>query len=771
MANSEAAAISGAGSHGMKLGGWRQDVAGGIAATLYALPIELIYGRILVAPLGSLNYISGIQAVLWTSVMAGLLAFVFRGTPGLINGTSAKAAFVLAALAASMLRSPEVLASANPVDLIFMNLFLCTVLTGLTQCVFALARFGRTLRFIPYPVIAGTNIGSGALMAKTALLTTFGISHVAASESIVTTWHPMSILVAATTLALCLHPFAFMRRLPVMLTAMVGGSLVHYGLVLAFGSAYLGGTWPAVNGLLPAHSLWQGGVAEGLRTMWHWTPRVLPYALAIAAIVSIESMQALPYIEGITHRKYNGEHELRTQGLINLVAGLFSALPSGAIGSRSGANVRAGGRRRVSGVIFALALALLVLVGGRVIAFIPEAVTAGVIFYLAYCLIDDGTRRLVRQLLVKQPDMPRSQYRILLANAAVTTTVALVAIFGDMLKATGVGVIAAMILFIMNSIKPVIRNIVTVQSRRSMKVRAPAATQLLSEEGHRVQVVELEGVLFFGTAERLAQEIGKLPDAVKILVLDFSSVREIDTTAARTMLQLAHSVKNRGQTLMLCGTNQVVESDFTAAGVKEVTPAEYWYHDTDHALEAAEDELLAQLGFIQSSIELTLDQTMLARGLSEEEVAVLARHMVPHQLAPDGVLFRTGEIGESLFVAADGVVDIYLPLRNGKKKRVASFAPGVIVGEMSFIDDVPRSADGHVAQATLVWELRRSSFAEMSITHPLLANKIMLNLSRGLAERLRTTTQNLRAASATVGGNMRLGFRPDGQVERRRYAR
>ena len=48
----------------MKLDGWRQDVAGGIAATLYALPIELIYGRILVAPLGSLNYISGIQAVL-----------------------------------------------------------------------------------------------------------------------------------------------------------------------------------------------------------------------------------------------------------------------------------------------------------------------------------------------------------------------------------------------------------------------------------------------------------------------------------------------------------------------------------------------------------------------------------------------------------------------------------------------------------------------------------------------------------------------------------
>ena len=60
----------------MKPDGWRQDVAGGIAATLYALPIELIYGRILVAPLGSLNYISGIQAVLWTSVMAGLLAFV-----------------------------------------------------------------------------------------------------------------------------------------------------------------------------------------------------------------------------------------------------------------------------------------------------------------------------------------------------------------------------------------------------------------------------------------------------------------------------------------------------------------------------------------------------------------------------------------------------------------------------------------------------------------------------------------------------------------------
>lgn len=755
----------------MKLNLARKDIEGGIIATLFALPIELIYGRIAVAPLGPLHFSSGIQAALWTCVMTGFLATIFRGTPGVINGSSAKVALILAALTATLMKNADVMHTPDSTGLIFALLFMCTMLAGASQCVFALLRISRSLKFIPYPVIAGTMVGSAIAMSKTALITIFGIDISGHQTSLLSAWHPLSIVVAASTVALCARPPALLQKIPFMLIALVGGSCVHYGLSMLFGSVHLGSTWSTIDGLLPPFSLWTFASADGMPSLLRWMPLVFPYALAIAAIASMESMFCLPTIEAATARKPNSERELWAQGLGNMVAGLLGGFPSEAIGMRSSANVKAGARSRISGLAYSIALAALVIFGSRWIGKVPEAVTAGLILYLAYTLIDDGTRRLISQLLQKQGPVPSAHYKILCANAIVLAIVALVAVFGGMLQATGVGVIAAMILFILTSMKPVIRNIVSAQSRRSLKIRTPEATALLVRDGNQIQIIELEGILFFGTAERLAQEIGKLPDDIKVVILDFSKVKEIDATAARTLFQLARQLAGRNQVLLICGTSQSVESDLTMAGLHEMVPLDRWHHDCDHAQEAAETYLLATLGFSSADVTLKLGETMLAAELTLAEIDVLERYLEQREVPAKTALFVQGDIGDSLFVCASGVIDICLPLRNGKKKRVASFAPGVIVGEMAFIDNVPRSAEGHVEAPTLLWELTRCKFDDLASGHPLIAHKIMMNLSRGLSGRLRTTTQNLRAASANSDFSVGAGALLPGQVERRKYPR
>lgn len=755
----------------MKMHLARKDIEGGIIATLFALPIELIYGRIAVAPLGPLHFSSGIQAALWTCVMTGFLAAIFRGTPGVINGSSAKVALILAALTATLMKAPAIMASPDSTSLIFALLFMCTMLAGMAQCVFALLRISRSLKFIPYPVIAGTMVGSAIAMSKTALATIFGVAAAGQQTAAFSAWHPLSLIVAAATVALCARPLARLQKIPFMLTALVGGSCLHYLLSMLFGSGHLGSTWSTIDGLLPPFSLWNFVSADGVPKLYHWVPLVFPYALAIAAIASMESMLCLPTVEAATWRKPNSERELWTQGLGNMVAGFMGGFPSEAIGMRSNANVSAGARSRISGLAYSIALALLVVFGSRWIGKVPEAVTAGLILYLAYTLIDDGTRRLISQLLEKRGPVPRSHYKMLYANAIVLAIVALVVVFGGMLQGTAVGMVAAMILFILTSMKPVIRNIVSAQSRRSMKIRTPEATALLARDGRQIQIIELEGILFFGTAERLAQEIGKLPEDVKVVILDFSKVKEIDATAARTLFQLARRLATRDKVLLVCGTSENVEADLTMAGLPDMVPLERWHHDCDHALEAAENYLLGTLGFASADVTLTLADTMLAAGLTPAETEVLAAYLEQRAVPAKTALFFQGDIGDSLFVCASGVIDICLPLRNGKKKRVASFAPGVIVGEMAFIDNVPRSAEGHVEAPTLLWELTRRQFDEMASVHPMIAHKIMLNLSRGLSGRLRTTTQNLRAASATSDFSAGAGALLPGQVERRRYAR
>ena len=703
--------------------------------------------------------------------MTGFLATIFRGTPGVINGSSSKIALILAGLTATLMKRPDIMSTANSTALIFALLFMCTSMAGAAQCLLAIGKLGRSLKFIPYPVIAGTMVGSAIAMAKTAIIPALGLASPEVAASTVGQWHPLSTVVALVTLALCFRPPAFLGKIPFMVTALIGGSLLHYLFVLVFGSEHLGSTWSSMSGLLPSFSFLHFAMDGNAGLLLHWLPTIIPYALAIAAVASMDSILCLPTIEAVTHRKGSSEKELWSQGLSNVVVGVMGGFPSQGAGTRSKANVASGGKTRLSAVAFSIALALLVIFGSQWLGNVPEAVTAGLILYLAVTLVDDGTRRLVKQLLPKHSKVPRSQYKQLWANAVVLATVALVAVFFGMVQATAVGVVAAMILFILTSIKPVIRNVMNASSRRSLKVRNNEATALLLEHGEQIRIIELEGVLFFGTAENLAFEISRLPGPVTILILDFTKVREIDATAARTLFQLARRFEKANQKLLICGTSQSVAADLETAGVRDLISTECWLHDCDHALEYAEEQLLADLGFEQSTVTLQLAETMLMTGLDADEVAIAEHFIERRELPGNAVLFLQGDIGDSLFVSASGVIDIRLPLRHGNRKRVASFSPGVIVGEMAFLEGLPRSAEGYVNAPTLMWELKRERFNDLAAAHPTISHKIMLNLSRGLSERLRRTTENLRAASANGDFNALSGALLPGQVERRRHAR
>lgn len=746
------------------------DIKGGIAATLFALPIELIYGSIAIAPLGAINSSLGIQAALWTCAMGGLLALIFRGTPGIINGSSTDVAFIVSALTAKLIHLPQIVMNGHSLNIVFILIFLCTAMAGAIQCVFALARIGRVLRFIPYPVVAGIQVGAAALMVKDAAMTTAGVTDFSWSQLLAGAWHPLSLVVVAVTLLLALRPPRLLQQAPVMLVALVGGLLTHYAFLLIFGAGNLGGSWSQINGLILPMSLWDYGNEFPWSSLWQWIPVLLPYSLAIATVASMESLHSLTPIEAATGSKPSAERELWVQGTINLAAGLFGGLPSVANAARSSANVRAGARTRLSGVVYAIAILLFMAFAGHWFSAIPHAVTAGLILYLASGLIDDGAKRLLSHGISTARPLGRTQFINAIANVSVLVIVAMVTFFGDMLEGTAVGMVAAMILFIRSSMTPIVRNMVSAQHRRSLKVRSVEATRLLESGGQSIHIMELEGVLFFGTAERLNSEIGKLPVGVKTVILDFTKVRNIDATAARTLLQLTRKCLGRGQLLYVCGASQAVDAEFVACGIKDLIAPQYWFFDSDHALEAAEEALLASVGAADSKVDLELEQTTLARGLTPEEIVVLERFTLKHDVAGSTALFRQADPGSSLFVAASGVIDIFLPLRNGTKKRIACFAPGIIVGEMSFLDRSARSAEGFVESPGLVWELTRDAFDSMSEQFPAIANKLMINVSLGLSSRLRLTTQSLRAASLTEDANAR-GPLLAGQVERRRNAR
>jgi len=252
----------------------------------------------------------------------------------------------------------------------------------------------------------------------------------------------------------------------------------------------------------------------------------------------------------------------------------------------------------------------------------------------------------------------------------------------------------------------------------------------------------LQGSLFFGTADQLREQMRPLQKSVRTVVLDLRHVHDIDSTGARILLELASDAARDGCTLVVSewpsddARRQVIEASMagTATSVEFATT-------TDEALEAAEDRLLAKLT-LASSDRLTLDQTLLARGLDATELAVLQAELTQLAVPRGAALFRAGDPGDAIYVSVHGEIGVRLA---GSTRRLASFAPGVMVGEMAVLEGQRRSADALAETDLVVLRLSAESFERLRAEHPALAAKLLHNMSLYLAGRLRGLTAELAA--------------------------
>ncbi|MDO9217688.1 MAG: SulP family inorganic anion transporter, partial [Lacisediminimonas sp.] len=282
--------MSGVGMHWRR---WKNDIAGGVTAALSGLPVELVYGLIAVAPLGAAYADHGLRAAIWGCILGGVLGLLLRTTGGMMTGSRPATALLLAALATDLLDQVDVQAAADPAAMVFGLLLLCTVLAGLFQFLFGWVRLGRALKYVPYPVIAGLMCGVGLLMLLSALRPALGIAHGSPWNTASDSWHLPSVAVTSLTLALCFLVPRWTRRVPGTIAALIGGTLLHHALAFVFGPGMLGTTSVSVVGVLPAFSVWQTIASQGMADLLGWIPTVAPYALAIAAFASLETLLCL----------------------------------------------------------------------------------------------------------------------------------------------------------------------------------------------------------------------------------------------------------------------------------------------------------------------------------------------------------------------------------------------------------------------------------------------------------------------------------------------
>src|SRR5205085_10472925 len=145
-----------------------------------------------------------------------------------------------------------------------------------------------------------------------------------------------------------------------------------------------------------------------------------------------------------------------------------------------------------------------------------------------------------------------------------------------------------------------------VRSRRS---RYLAELEVLHVQGASVLVMELQGALFFGSAERLAQIVdSETAEGTATLLLDLRRITEIDSTGARILGDIDAALSARGVKLGLVLSRRTE----TAARLADIFQHDRFFPDIDRAIEWAEDDLLRRAG-TAPALELSLDRVPLLR--------------------------------------------------------------------------------------------------------------------------------------------------------------
>ncbi|HEX2162725.1 MAG TPA: C4-dicarboxylic acid transporter DauA [Thermoanaerobaculia bacterium] len=491
---------------GYRGGDLRADLGAGVVVGIVALPLSM-----------ALAVACGVppQHGLYTAIVAGALTALAGGSAVQVTGPTAAFVVLLAPISATYGLG---------------GLLLATVMAGLMLVAMGLARFGRLLQFVSYPVTAGFTAGIAIVIATLQVKDFLGLPvdelppHLGGRLGVLagalpeTSWPDLAV--GLFTLALLVVFPRLTRRVPAPLVALAAGAFLAAGLAVWAGAdaATLGDrfTWrlgeragSGVPPLPPVFSLpWTlpGPDGRPLGLSMELLRALLPSALAIAFLGAIESLLSAVISDGMSGRQHDPDGELLGQGLGNLVAPFFGGFAATGAIARTATNVRAGARSPLAAVVHALFVLAAMVALAPLLGDLPMASLAALLLVVAWNMAE--ARHFARVL----SKAPRSDALVLLVCCGLTVVF-------DMVVAVAVGVVLAALLFM----------------RRMAEV---SDVVLVGEGGHppvgglprNVVVYEVNGPLFFGATHKAMGALARVATGVDVVLLDLSEVPAIDAT-------------------------------------------------------------------------------------------------------------------------------------------------------------------------------------------------------------------------------------------------
>jgi len=648
-----------------------------------------------------------------------------------------------------------ILQGANP-DVLFANIFtaiaLSTLLTGIAFLLLGYFKLGNLVRFIPYPVMGGFLAATGWLLFKGGLQVSTGVGfQVLQVVSFFKQADPGHLICA---LVFGVGLLMLTRRFPgngLITPSTIVGSILLFLLVanlLGYDIDYLGDNgW--LLGPLPDEPLWR------LAALPDWNlidwPIVFRQTGSIATIVVLSVISLLlnsTGIEFVAGRDLEINRDLKATGIANLVTGFIGAPASYVFISQTALATRMGARDRSVGILHGLFLLLVFFVGGTFLDFFPKFVAAGLPIYL-------GLSMMWEWLIDARRSVPRVDYAIIVG-------ILLIVEFFGFLEGIGIGIVASVVIFVFRySSIDIIKNKFDGRSYRSSKDRSITDQRLLDHHSDQLVILQLQGFIFFGTANSLYEKIKQLTaqaeKALKFVVLDMLLVQGIDSSAVKSFEKLARYLETKDINLVIVNSSDNVRAAFEADGLNSNDFERlHYFDDLEHATEWCEDFIAEnearKIEAAKMEGEETvadLFQAVYADMMAALEIQVMFETLIERmqayldklEVSAGDHLYRQDEISTDVYFIVRGQVTLAGTNREGTSYRFRTLGPWTLTGEIGAFLGYHAPYDAVVEKAGLIYRLTAENRKKLEAEDAALASDLQRLIITMLGSQLMKTTR------------------------------
>ena len=429
---------------------------------------------------------------LYAAFIMGLVTAIFGGRPGMVSGGAGATVIVLIALMQS-----------NGLEYVFA----AVALAGVLQILVGIFKLGKFIRLVPQPVMFGFVNGLAIIIFMSQLEQ---FKTMVNSESVWLSGEPLYIMLGLVLLTIGIVLFfpKITKAVPASLVAII----VVFGLVLGFGidTKTVADIASVSGGFPPFHVPEIAFTFETLKL-------IFPYSLIMASVGLTEGLLTLNLVDEMTGTKGSGNRECIAQGGANILNGFFFGMGGCPMIAQTLVNLSAGSRARLSGIIAAFTILIIILFGAPVIEKLPIAALVGVMVMVAIGTFEWISLRIINK-------MPKHDIFVGVLVAVITI------MLHNLALAVLIGVIISALVFAWESAK---------------RIRAK---KYIDENG--VKHYEIYGPLFFASTTTFSEKFDVFEDPNEVII-DFRESKIADMSAIDALNKITERYAKLGKKVHL----------------------------------------------------------------------------------------------------------------------------------------------------------------------------------------------------------------------------